>query len=63
MSNLYEESKWVLPKVLERETGITPAAAEKKRYRGIWQEGLHFKIVNNRAVYNLVAINDWFEAA
>lgn len=63
MKPVKQEYWWVLPEVLERETGITPGAAEKRRQRGYWQEGVHFKKVNNRIMYNLIAINDYFQAA
>lgn len=53
-------SGYVLASVLEREMGITPESAKKKRYRGYWIEGVHWiKGPDSRIYYHFPNIQRW----
>ena len=54
--------KWVLIKVLARETGYTENAIRHKIKKGVWRETVHWiKAPDGRICFNLEAIEKWVE--
>lgn len=55
-------SKWVKGKILQQMTGLSTEAARKKRERGEWLEGKHWKYAPDGMVwYNWQEIDRWVE--
>ncbi|MFC1503302.1 excisionase family protein [Pseudomonadota bacterium] len=51
---------WVTHKIITQKMGITKAALDTKRYRGILIEGVHWKkAIDNVIYYNIKEINNW----
>lgn len=58
------KSNWVKDTIIERDKGITKHAIRKKRERGYWVEGVHFKKGPDGVYYyDINAINEWIEQA
>ena len=54
--------KWVVLKVIERESGLTEYAIRGKRKTGVWVEGTHWrKGPDGRLYFNREAIEKWVE--
>ena len=54
--------KWVLIKVLSRETGLSQDAIRSKKKNGVWREFVHWrKAPDGRIWFDLEAIYKWVE--
>lgn len=54
--------KWVLIKVLARQSGLTEDAIRAKKKNGVWLEGIHWrKAPDGRIWFNREAIERWVE--
>ena len=57
-----QNSKWITIKKLSELIGYSVFSINKKRQRGIWVEGIHWrKAPDNRVLMNLEAIYKWVE--
>ncbi|WP_205859257.1 excisionase family protein [Pleionea sediminis] len=55
-------ARWVKPAMLQPLFGITIDAARKKREKGIWLEGKHFKkVIREGYLYNWKAIEEDYD--
>ena len=55
--------KWVLIKVLARESGYTEHAIRSKIKKGVWREGVHYlKAPDGRILFDREAIEKWVES-
>jgi hypothetical protein len=55
--------KWVLIKVLAKESGCTENAIRSKIKKGIWRQPTHWrKAPDGRIWFNLEAIEKWVES-
>ncbi len=55
---------WVTKNRLAELTGLTKGAIDRRRERGIWLEGVHWKKAGDgRVWYNMKAIEQWVAAA
>ena len=55
--------RWVLIKVLARESGLTEDAIRAKKKNGVWLEGVHWrKAPDGRIWFNREAIERWVES-
>ncbi len=55
--------KWVLIKVLSRESGLTEDAIRAKKKNGVWLEAEHWrKAPDGRIWFNREAIERWVES-
>ena len=54
--------RWVVIKVLARESGLTEDAIRAKKKNGVWLEGVHWrKAPDGRIWFNREAIERWVE--
>ena len=54
--------RWVVIKVLARESGLTEDAIRAKKKNGVWLEGIHWrKAPDGRIWFNREAIERWVE--
>ena len=54
-------AKWVKPHMLMPLFGLSMEAARKKRERGVWLEGKHWRVApDGTYVYNWQAIQNWY---
>lgn len=55
--------KWVLIKVLARESGYTEDAIRSKIRKGVWRESVHYlKAPDGRILFDREAIEKWVES-
>jgi hypothetical protein len=50
---------WVVGRRLAELTGLTVKALDRKRERGVWQAGVHYRMMDGGIYYSISAYNAW----